>query len=533
MYRLLLVDDEPLILSGIKFLLDWEKNDCQIIDTARNGQEALNKIRSLKPDIILCDINMPVMSGIDLLSTVSKEMPSVVFIMLTNLQDFDLVKSALQLKAVDYVVKSQLEAEALESSLSHAKEEWIARNRLVTVSHIENQEKMINELFLKELLLHPGSSLKVKEMSNDLSLVFPVDSYALLYLIFDYNEKQEREDLFRWEKEVVAAMSQKHFKNFHLFEPDNTQDSLMLLCSSLPVHKEEYTCLIRQFYHKLTSYSSNITQISVRIMGTECFHGPASLTECRNQLDTLIDYYYNLEEDFSVFYEIPTFSCQPLGLTGLSAYLLEAVRERSYSRCCSLFTKALSRIQGVHHQRSLAIWLCTDTYTAISEEFRNSIPSSQLSTYFSQPETTLLQLERIHTRSQVTTWLEYLRDSTICVLEQMSSDRNSFIKAAMQYVEDHIEEHISLSDAADYVNISPAYFSSCFSKSCGQSFIDYVNSRKMEYACRLLRNHKCLIYEISYQLGFNNAYYFTKIFKRHVGMTPIEYQNLYKDTGQS
>ena len=92
-----------------------------------------------------------------------------------------------------------------------------------------------------------------------------------------------------------------------------------------------------------------------------------------------------------------------------------------------------------------------------------------------------------------------------------------------------MEERISLSDAADYVNISPAYLSSIFKKRYGESFIDYVNKCKMEYACRLIREQKYLIYEISYRLGFNNAYYFTKTFKRYTGMTPMEYQNALKD----
>lgn len=75
MYNVLIVDDEPIILSGIKFLIDWEKNDCTIMDTARNGREALDKIRSCTPDIVLCDIGMPVMDGMELLKTVNQEFP--------------------------------------------------------------------------------------------------------------------------------------------------------------------------------------------------------------------------------------------------------------------------------------------------------------------------------------------------------------------------------------------------------------------------------------------------------------------------
>lgn len=123
----------------------------------------------------------------------------------------------------------------------------------------------------------------------------------------------------------------------------------------------------------------------------------------------------------------------------------------------------------------------------------------------------------------------HLKNATRAVISQISSNKNDFIEAVFRYVEDHIEEHISLSNVAEYVNLSPSYLSSCFSKVCGQSLINYVNARKMDYACQLLGENNALIYEVSYRLGFNNAYYFTKMFKRHIGMTPLEYQNVHKE----
>ena len=141
MYEILIVDDETIILSGIKFLIDWEKNDCVITGTARNGWDALEKIRRCPPDIVLCDINMPVINGMDLLAICNDEFPSVVFIMLTNLEEFSLARNAIRCRAVDYLLKVQLEASGLEESLGKAKQEVERRQKLLQAEYAEKTRR--------------------------------------------------------------------------------------------------------------------------------------------------------------------------------------------------------------------------------------------------------------------------------------------------------------------------------------------------------------------------------------------------------
>ena len=142
MYNVFIVDDETIILSGIKFLIDWEKNDCVIMNTARNGSDALEKIRAFQPDIILCDIKMPIMDGVQLLEIVHREFPSIVFIMLTNLQEFHLVREAIHNRALDYLLKNQLDAPLLEEALAKAKKEHDQRRRLMQDDKFQYYDKI-------------------------------------------------------------------------------------------------------------------------------------------------------------------------------------------------------------------------------------------------------------------------------------------------------------------------------------------------------------------------------------------------------
>lgn len=526
MYSVMLIDDEPLILSGIKSLLNWEDFDCQIVATARNGNEALKKIQQLHPQIVFCDINMPTISGIDLLETVSAEMPSVVFIMLTNLQDFDLVQSAIHYRALDYIVKTQLDSDTLLSCLQKAKKECANRKKLENAETIMFQNQILLDDFLKDIFSRPYTApqenTSLKQFDN---ICFNSYCTARLLLTHSLSEETNYDDIFTWEKELIQAIAEKHFTAFHLITAEYASQGFTLICEELPKDIRDRHELFRQFYQTLCRSSQKITNISVSLLVTECFHGIENIWQCRKRTDQLLDIYYNMEQPLLLAESLPPVEFQPLKLIGISVHLKDAIHEKNTARYTSLIDRVIRRIQDVFHQRVQAIWLCNEIYTVSCDALMNTAANSLLDSEIFQTESALNHINEFHTRSQLTKWLAQFGNTVCALLNCLSQNRNQFIDLTKKYVEEHLEEHISLSDAADYVNLSPAYLSSLFRKSCNESFVNYVNRRKIDYACHLIQENKYLIYEIAYRLGFNNAYYFTKIFKRYMGITPVEYQN--------
>ena len=287
MYNVLLVDDEPLILSGIKFLVDWEKNDCRIVDTSRNGEDALEKIRAQRPDIVLCDINMPRFSGMDLLRAVSEEQPNTVFIMLTNLQDFDLAQTALRHRAVDYILKSQLEAETLERSLTLAKTECDNRWRLAAAQRVERYERLSVTEQLRELFLHAAGGSLSGSIGGELRALLE-KPYAAACILTDYAPvpgytqltPDDFHDRFAWQKELCEKLLQNHFRSFSLFSP-RTDDSFVLFCWDIA--EADWRTALGHFHQKLAAASENITQVLPIVLGTQLFCGAQQLDACRAQ----------------------------------------------------------------------------------------------------------------------------------------------------------------------------------------------------------------------------------------------------------
>lgn len=524
MYQVLLVDDEPLILSGIKFLIDWQQQGCQIADTARNGQQALEKIRQLQPDIVICDISMPLISGTELLSLAAKESPATVFIMLTNHPDFDLARESLRFAAVDYLLKSQLNAETLEKSLARARAErdsrsLLAKARMADSYLAENSRQLLDSAILR--VVQAPQNARMDETAAVLASYHILDGWGMAYIPLRFSlvsdvgpaAHEDLERMFQWEQEVAGKLAQNLFAEVSLFCPDKQCQSLFMLCWGIGPKTWQEKLLA--FSDKLVTASSTIVQASPRVLGTDFFTGQEQLGECRRQLFLLREHYYLTSQGRVLFGNLQPPAYQPLGLTGLAGRLTAELQAKNAAGVSSLLTRAIGRIQDTPHEKSQAIWLCCEVSAAVEKALGADSPLGGCG-----PQ----EIERLATRGQVVRWLEQLLNELIGHLEQYSFGRSALAEKARQYVYSNVEKRIMLQDVADYACISPGYLSSLFKKLYNQNLVDYINQVKMERACELIREGRYRIYEISYRLGFENAYYFSRVFKRHVGMTPTEYR---------
>ena len=524
MYQVLLVDDEPLILAGIKFMIVWQKNGCQIADTAGNGQQALEKLRALHPDIVICDIAMPVLSGIDLLQHAAEESPETVFIMLTNHQDFQLARKSLRYRSVDYLLKTDLDAPTLEASLARAKAERDSRRRLARANVVEdylasNRQALLESAFLSVIQAQPGVSCA--SAAQVLGENGALDSYAAAYLPLRFDNvpgwddfaDEERARLFNWQKELCEKLAKNLFGGFVLLsaDPPAQSEALFLLCWGLP--ERYWDGRLRTYADKLASASATITQAQPSVLCTRRFAGGDELDECRAEVFALRDHYYLTGPQTRMFYdELPAVAWGRLSLAGFGDRLQAEARAKNAAACALLLDRAINRVRTVPHQKSQALWLCGEIHTVLSAQFGDHFAKRGPA------------IERLSTREQVLTWLLTVKNELVAQLAASGHNRSALVEKARQYVLDNVDKHIMLQDAADYVCISPGYLSALFKKQYNQNFVDYINEVKTNRACELIREGKYRIYEISYMLGFENAYYFTRVFKRHTGMTPTEYQ---------
>lgn len=522
MYKVLLVDDEPLIVSGIKFMLDWNSCGMELIDTARNGKQALEIIEKTMPDIVVADINMPVMDGIELLQKATELPWCPVFIMLTNLQEFSLVREAMKYRASDYLVKSQLEPDVLKKSLEKAKEECNSRRELARISqinqYIESNKVQLMEEAITAVFLHEKSS---KPAVNVLHEHHMLKNFAVQEFYFtqsDQTDSQGRE-IFDWEKEIIRKLAKNLFSNFIITDTKPKHSGVLLY--TWGINANEYEKNIEELFQKAKNTSEKITRVDLKMISTDLFANKNDLQSCREQLYHLRDYYYCRGGDFLKISDTSVLEIENLGLSGISGRVQAELNSKNASACGILIDKAISKILSTDHRHSQGQWICSEIYAAAESFFVNRGIETH---FFDESNKNYLKIESFLTRDQVVAFLEILKNEIMENLAPNASTHMDILERAKGYVHDNVDKKILLQDVANHICISPGYLSALFKKQYGRNFVDYINQTKIEQACRLIEQGEQRISEIAYTLSFDNAYYFSKVFRRYTGMTPSEYR---------
>ena len=244
MYRIILIDDEPLILAGIASLICWEEHNCRIVGKATNGHDAIDMIMETQPDIIITDIRMPVMNGLELIEACQKRNCEFAFIFLTNLEDFQLAKQALHLGAIDYLVKLDLQPQALIQALDRAKE-YCSRmeshhNRELYALLLKDTKKQQERNYFSQLLLSASDSVSP---SNPEIAARYQNAYVVLLqmkpeqILFGHAESYDFQFISSQLLDIVSGIGARYFSEHTILTPD--KDTLLLVVCLKPESDNE------------------------------------------------------------------------------------------------------------------------------------------------------------------------------------------------------------------------------------------------------------------------------------------------------
>ena len=499
MKKVLIVDDDFLVRTYLKQMISWEERGFYIIGDAKNGREAIELLQHDGADILIADVSMPIMDGIELTRWVKKNLPSTHVLILSCHDDFIYVKEAMKLGIDDYLLKNNLTEETLIEALD--KISFAAEENDSTIERLAliGRKKLLEDFFRA----FDTVSDKLDELARDAELNTNFKSAAALMIIPE-----------RWRERLLTDVDRENFLSAFSEMALNTcrnlfSDKIQPLIFDSRKDGFFHWCLIvdaadtRQIAERLQNFAKLYFNLELKIFLTTPQKSLDALSKAWQKLYVArADSFYRDEKIFSAE-ELP-----PLKLT-IDAALKTSGRE---------LTEALS-----FTDEDFSAALATFREKLLSVELHPEILSTFIAELFDESERNLLPVA-----SQAENFSEWFT-----LLEKFLNDLRSrqgrdylhpAIRLALRFIEAHYREEISQTTVADAVHLNPSYFSTLFKKSVGKGFSDYLTDLRIEHVKERLATTSEKINAIATSEGFSDYQYFVKIFKRLTGLRPSQYR---------
>ena len=530
MIQLLIVDDEPLVQVGIKSMINWQELGIEICGTAVNGQNALKIIEEVSPDIIITDVKMPVMDGLELIRECREhygtEHPE--FIILTSYEDFHMVKEALTYQVSDYLVKLELTPALLKNCMEKVLSK-ISKNKQVAGEPVGNMHLFNDKFFIS--LLHNlfESEEQFLLQSRDLNLNFNYEAYICCYgeivsAAADNLPADKQLSLFTSSLQMMRELTAKYMPTYAL-SLDVRHFALIFCHDKLSANESEVFENILHILRSMNSTLQNYYNVNLKCAVGSLVNTPQAI--CDSYQYSRQAYLSATAEDPIVFFENTlqknvhrnsfNISLFKNDLTRAFEEYDPAILKQSISTICELFltypNRYIQAMDAACNILYLSISLLQDGESIVSGFFKNT-PEGYRSIY------------KMSNVEQIVNWLGSFAEQLADVFEQRRQDhKNHIVINVRKYINEHLHKHLSLNEVAAVFGISPSYLSQLFSKYNDIGFSEYINTCKINEAKRLLKEENLKVYEVADTLGFESAFYFSKVFKKLEGISPSEYLN--------
>lgn len=426
MIKLIIADDEPLVQAGIKSMINWEEYDISIVGTASNGAAAYELIQEYSPEIVITDIKMPVMSGLELAAKCHEEGRKLpLFIILTSYEEFQFVKEAITYQVVDYLIKLELTPEKLVETLQLTLERVSElQNSLQAATTSINNIFVMKEQFFTRLVFQLfESENQFETQAQNLHIDFAYESFVVSYVGIT--------------SEKLTGMSSEKQMNLYNSSLQMARELIAKYMPHIPCH-----VLSVDTSHFCTIFFLN---------------------------DNAAGYYQNMIKNT---------------LEQVSAMLFN------------------------YYSVTIYAGIGAPVHTPL--EIADSYQSAKLIFAQVTKESPILFVQDAEDENAVSQNADY---------------KHRIVFLVKKYIKEHLEEKLTLQKVAKEFNISPNYLSVLFSKHNDVGFSDYVNQNKIEAAKAMMADGNYKIYEISDKLGFESAFYFSRVFKKVTGISPRDYMS--------
>jgi two-component system, response regulator YesN len=520
--KLLIADDEHLDLETIKMIVSNNAKDIEIIATVSTGREAIEKSISLKPDIVFMDIYMPGISGIEAIRQIRNINSGILFIIISAYEHFDYAKEALNLGVIEYVLKPINKNKLIETIENIRK--IINNKRNSILKEIELKEKMdkaipyLEQQFISDRLLSVGSLNNIEFYENTFSMNLRY-GYAMVFLLEEQEAGKEDSLKLNYQKQSfydIIYIKLKSLCTCLIGKPG--PDKIIVFIKEdddSELTKEKAITIGNMVIEKIRDLSNLKFKIGIGrkydVKGFVKSHDEAFKAVLIASIGSVIYYEDNI-----------------LVNNKADAYLLHKEKVFLNNIVIGNINKAVETFKDIYLY--LISNYCEDI-NSVKSKLMNLLHIVDKNLPYSSnnldeiKETVILNILKTNNKDELRLhFLRYFSDICEKVQNQKKGDKNQSIPIILDYINNNYYYDISLKEVSKNVNFSYNYLSKVFKDEIGKSFVDYLTELRMEKSTKLLANQSLSVKEICQKIGYHDPNYYSKAFKRVIGMTPTEYR---------
>ena len=529
MWRAILVDDEKFVRVELKKLFPWNRYRFELVGEAENARTAKELIEATQPDVVITDIRMPEMDGLELISWIGLNHPRIATAVVSAYNDFPFVREALRLGAVDYLMKAEATFESAGAFLERIggildQRDSVQRRQTELINNIASYQRLAIESFWRDMLTRSLDKIEIDSQAQQLGIVLEQSRFGLIFIhISDYYaRKAEQQPALRTtiEEKIQSNWNWNWAWNLIDFKRGNF---VIVVSSTGETPEPEAIEKLQDIARRLalestekwtTSAASSIGSFDVL---------PGVFREVREV--NLLRLYHQEGRYFETGDLLRLRQAAPPKLPELLAAWERILREKELNVIRNFLKSIFENILPQSLRPEEARWLVLDLIHTL---YRVALEQQWQREETGQGERDLPEiLEQAESLSDWQKWLEKLaREYLQSAQTNIYPPGTLAIRKALEYIQSNFTQSISLEEVADFAGVNKSYLSRVFPEYAGDHFSNYLQRLRIERAKELLRFTDDHIYEIAAKVGFWNSRYFSKVFHDIVGMTPADYRRI-------
>lgn len=534
--RVLIAEDEIAIANLIKNLIDFERLNLDFAGIALNGAKALDLINEKQPDIVITDISMPVMSGLELIEKAQKSDNPPCFIIISGMTHFQYALSAIKMGVEDYLLKpinrdelnDVLEKTIIKIASSRKIDYQI--QKLNFDSHLQRQK--LRRTFIMDILYNKQrqTMLSLKELNAAYGYAFMEHSCFLIGIaqvdgIFSLNLPTQNTIIEQLMRIFQTGIKDRCIDN----EVYNKNNQFVFLINYTKALEMNVFGSISNLHKDLANYLNHYEALSIAV---SCGIPVSNIDAINRSFLTaheILSARILMGSDHVLFAQqlmsqkvSPSYRPSESEISALRSSVEIRDLKKARNTLIQIFKNAARNAKPCPH---MLLHIYRDTLSELlSDLYLHKIIVKNLNDYYMQYCDLIEQ--KYTFRSLIESTVSFIME-ILPFQEESSSKENHTIKTAKEYIQEHFHENLKLEDVAEQVYLAPSYFGVLFKKEVGESFSSYLTTIRLEAAKKILQDASYSIADTAAAVGYSDKRYFSKLFKEQIGVTPKEFRKIY------